>query len=399
MIRAHVIQNTETIAPVLSLGSLTCIWVRCSDLYVVAVTTENANAMLVFEYLHKFVALSSTYVGARLREDAVKKNFMLIYELLDETMDFGFPQNSDLSELKMLITSESVRVGEGYKAEMGPSIQPSAPAPIQRSWRRSDIKYRKNKCFVDVIETLHLLVSPQGQVLRADVDGKVLMRALLSGVPECSMGINADLSSLLNTQGALDTGKVQLVDCILHPCVTLGHLGGDACLRFIPPDGEFELMRYRVLRNIRLPVRLNIAVDEVARQHIRYKVQIRASLDSQLQASDVVARIPVPPRSTLTLCNTACGKVKHDWADNWLIWRISKIHAGNECTLNIELKVGDDGSQRRERPPVQLDFDVSMFTPSGMMVEYLQVIERSNYRPVKWVRYHTRTSHSYHVMF
>lgn len=399
MIRAHVIQNPEATAPVLSLGSITCIWVRCSDLYVVAVTTENAHAILVFEYLHKFVALSSSYIGARLHEDAVKKNFMLIYELLDESMDFGFPQTSELSDLKMLITSESVRAGEACKAEMGPPLQLFNPTPIQRSWRRSDIKYRKNKCFVDVVETLHLLVSPQGQVLRADVEGKVLMRALLSGIPECSMGINADLSRFLDTQGPLPTGKLQLADCILHPCVTLGRFGGDACLRFTPPDGEFELMRYRVLRNIRLPVRLNIVVDEAARQHIRYKVQIRTSLDSQLQASDVVARIPVPPRSTLTLCSTVCGKVKHDGIDDWLVWRIPKIHAGNECTLSVELKVGEAGSARWERPPVQLDFDVSMFTPSGLLVEYLQVTERSNYRPVKWVRYHTQASHSYHVRF
>ncbi|WFD22450.1 clathrin associated protein complex medium subunit [Malassezia equina] len=355
--------------------------------------------MLVFEYLHKFVALSSSYVGARLHEDAVKKNFMLIYELLDETMDYGFPQSSDASDLKMLITSESVRAGDVFKSEPGPSAQPAMPAPIQRSWRRSDIKHRKNKCFVDVLETLHLLVSPQGQVLRADVDGKVLVRALLSGVPECSMGINADLLSLPNTPNSSPTGKVKLVDCSLHPCVSLGRLGGEACLQFIPPDGEFELMRYRVLRNIRLPVRLNIVVDEMAGQHIRYKVQIRASLDSQLQASDVVARIPVPPHGTLTSCSVEFGKVKHDGVDDWLVWRIPKIHAGNECALSAEIKVGHSGPVRWERPPVQLDFDVSMFTPSGFMVEYLQVVERSNYRPVKWVRYHTRASHSYFVRF
>lgn len=355
--------------------------------------------MIVFEYLHKLVALCSSYVGVRLHEEAVKRNFMLIYELLDETMDYGFPQTSDLSDLKMQITSESVRAVEGVKTEPGPVSQSAGPPMIQRAWRRSDIKHRKNRCFVDVVETLHFLVSPQGQVLRADVDGKVLVRALLSGVPECSMGLNADLSSLPNDQGPSPIGKVQLVDCTLHPCVSLGRLGGEPCLCFVPPDGEFELMRYRVLRNIRLPVRLTIVVDEAVRQCIRYKVQIRASLDSQLQASDVVARIPVPPHSTLSTCDVDSGKVKHDGTDDQLVWRIPKIRAGNECSLSAELNRGRSSPVPWERPPVQLDFDVSMLTSSGLMVEYLQVLERSQYQHVKWVRYHTQASHSYYVKF
>lgn len=73
------------------------------------------------------------------------------------------------------------------------------------SWRRSDVKYRKNEAFVDVIETVNLLMSREGgfcrtkrsktehaagSVLRADVDGQILMRAYLSGSPECKFGLN-----------------------------------------------------------------------------------------------------------------------------------------------------------------------------------------------------------------
>jgi AP-2 complex subunit mu-1 len=78
------------------------------------------------------------------------------------------------------------------------------------SWRRSDVKYRKNEAFVDVIETVNLLMSKEGEleisiqnvpedaespgaVLRADVDGQILMRAYLSGTPECKFGLNDKL--------------------------------------------------------------------------------------------------------------------------------------------------------------------------------------------------------------
>ena len=62
------------------------------------------------------------------------------------------------------------------------------------SWRRADIKYRKNEAFVDVIEDVNLLMSSTGTVLRADVNGQIVMRAYLTGTPECKFGLNDRLT-------------------------------------------------------------------------------------------------------------------------------------------------------------------------------------------------------------
>lgn len=72
------------------------------------------------------------------------------------------------------------------------------------SYRRSDIKYRRNEAFVDVIENVNLLMSAtgpswdvradlSGTALRADVSGQIMMRAYLSGTPECRFGLNDSL--------------------------------------------------------------------------------------------------------------------------------------------------------------------------------------------------------------
>ena len=60
----------------------------------------------------------------------------------------------------------------------------------QIGWRREGIKYRRNELFLDVLEYVNLLMSPQGQVLSAHVAGKVIMKSYLSGMPECKFGIN-----------------------------------------------------------------------------------------------------------------------------------------------------------------------------------------------------------------
>lgn len=42
----------------------------------------NANAALVFEFIYRFVSIGKSYFG-KLDEEAVKNNFVLIYELID----------------------------------------------------------------------------------------------------------------------------------------------------------------------------------------------------------------------------------------------------------------------------------------------------------------------------
>ena len=52
-------------------------------------TKQNVNATMVFEFLLKVVEVMQNYFG-KISEENVKNNFVLIYELLDEIVDFGF---------------------------------------------------------------------------------------------------------------------------------------------------------------------------------------------------------------------------------------------------------------------------------------------------------------------
>ena len=83
-----------------------------------------------------------------------------------------------------------------------------------------------------------------GTILRADVDGHILMRAYLSGTPECKFGLNDKLVIDKNEHGMGDA--VELDDCRFHQCVRLDEFDSNRTISFIPPDGEFELMSYRL---------------------------------------------------------------------------------------------------------------------------------------------------------
>lgn len=80
--RIQVISNAQVRSPILTLGSTTFSHVKHENIYIVGVTKSNANAALVFEFLYRLIALGKSYFG-KFDEEAVKNNFVLIYELLD----------------------------------------------------------------------------------------------------------------------------------------------------------------------------------------------------------------------------------------------------------------------------------------------------------------------------
>ena len=237
--RIQVISNADVRSPIITLGSTSFFHVRVNNVFVLAVTKCNANAALVFELLYRFLSISKSYFN-KLDEEAVKNNFVLIYELLDEILDFGYPQNSEIDALKMHITTEGIRSEMAVRED---SSKITIQATGATSWRRNDVKYRKNEAFVDVIESVNLLMSKEGAILRADVDGQIMMRAYLSGTPECKFGLNDKLVLEKKPDRARSDNAVELDDCQFHQCVRLGKFDSDRSISFIPPDGEFELMK------------------------------------------------------------------------------------------------------------------------------------------------------------
>lgn len=113
------------------------------------------------------------------------------------------------------------------------------------SWRTDGIKHNKNEIYLDVVEKLNILVSNNGTVLRSEIIGAIKMRSSLSGMPELKLGLND--KTLFELTGKQSRNKlIELEDVKFHQCVRLNKFDTERLITFIPPDGEFELMSYRV---------------------------------------------------------------------------------------------------------------------------------------------------------
>lgn len=95
-----------------------------------------------------------------------------------------------------------------------------------------------------------------GQVLSAHVAGKIMMKSYLSGMPECKFGINdkviTDAVRGRPTNDDAPRGNktsIAIDDCQFHQCVKLSKFETEHSISFVPPDGEYELMRLGLWKN------------------------------------------------------------------------------------------------------------------------------------------------------
>lgn len=55
---------------------------------------KNVNIALVLTFLYKCIEVFGEYFKD-VEEESIRDNFVVIYELLDEMMDFGYPQTTE----------------------------------------------------------------------------------------------------------------------------------------------------------------------------------------------------------------------------------------------------------------------------------------------------------------
>ena len=79
--------------------------------------------------------------------------------------------------------------------------------------------------------------------------------------------------------------------------------------------------------------------------------------------------------------------------------RVPRIQGGQEIVFSAVAALTTSVTNRQvwARPPIDVDFQVLMFTSSGLIVRFLKVFEKSSYQSVKWVRYLTKANGGYQI--
>lgn len=381
-------EDEQAPTPVLTHEGINYLYIRHNNLYLLAITRKNSNAITILLFLHKLCEVFTEYFK-ELEEESIRDNFVIIYELLDEMMDYGHPQTTETKILQEYITQES------HKLEL--QVRPPMAVTNAVSWRSEGIKYRKNEVFLDVIESVNLLVSSTGNVLRSEILGCIKMRVFLSGMPELRLGLN-DKVMFENTGRSAAKGKaVEMEDVKFHQCVRLSRFESDRTISFIPPDGEFELMSYRLNAQVRPLVWCECVVESHSGSRIEYAIKAKAQFKRRSTANNVEIAVPVPDDADTPKFKATIGSVSYAPERSALIWKIKQFQGGKEFVMRAHFglpSVKNEDTEKKQ--PISVKFEIPYFTVSGIHVRYLKIVEKSGYQALPWVRYITQNG-DYHL--
>lgn len=268
---------------------------------------------------------------------------------------------------------------ESHKLEiLAAPPQPRPPQAVTNavSWRSEGIRYRKNEVFLDVIESLNLLVNSNGNVLRSEILGAVKMKCYLSGMPELRLGLND--KAMFESTGRTSRGKaVEMEDVKFHQCVRLSRFENDRTISFIPPDGEFELMSYRLNTQVKPLIWVECAVDVHSGSRIEYMLKAKAQFKRRSTANNVEIIVPVPEDADSHRFRTNIGSVHYVPEKAAIVWKIKQFGGGKEFLMRAELGLPSvkEADPERKKRPIQVKFEIPYFTTSGIQVRYLKIIE------------------------
>ena len=261
------------------------------------------------------------------------------------------------------------------------------------NWRPEGIRYNKNQAYIDVIESVNVLFSADGgQILKADVSGRVQVKAELTGMPECKFGMNDKFILQRDKKGMVEQG-INIDDLKFDRCVKLSKFDKERAITFIPPDTTFDLMTYRISENINLPFMILGSYQPTSPHKFEFDFKLKAVFDNKFSATTVIIKIPVPKNTINANCNVQKGRSKHEPDQQAIMWRIKKFQGGSETMIRGIVELSQDGQQATTwpKPPISINFSLPMCTASGLVVRTFRVFEKGGYHTTKWIRYLTQS--------
>ncbi|KAL8133616.1 AP-4 complex subunit mu [Apium graveolens] len=401
----------EEAPPVFNVDGVNYFHVKVVGLLFAATTRSNVSPSLVLELLQRIARVTKDYLGI-LNEDSLRKNFVLVYELLDEVIDFGYVQTTSTEVLKASVFNEPILIDAGRLPTLGPAsifMQGTKRMPgtaVTKSVVANEPGGRKREeIFVDIIEKISVTFSSSGYILTSEIDGTIQMKSYLTGNPEIRLALNEDLSigrggrSIYDYGGSSGAGAVILDDCNFHESVHLDSFEVDRTMSLVPPDGEFPVMNYRITQEFKPPFRVNTLIEEAGSLKAEVILKIRAEFASSITANAIAVQMPLPAytsRVSFELEPGAVGQTTDFRESNKrLEWNLKKIVGGSEHTLRAKLTFSQEshGNITKEAGPVSMTFTIPMYNASKLQVKYLQIAKKSKtYNPYRWVRYVTQAN-------
>lgn len=349
---------------------------RC-NLFFIAVTTSEVAPLFVIEFLHRVVDTFDDYFGD-CTESLIKEHYVMVYELLDEMLDNGYPLATESNILKEMIKPPNILRTIANTVTGRSNISNTLPTGQLSSipWRRTGVKYTNNEAYFDIIEEVDAIIDKSGSVVSAEIQGCIDCCIKLSGMPDLGL-------SFVNPR-VFD-------DVSFHPCVRFRRWESERILSFVPPDGNFRLMSYHIgsqnMVAIPLYVRHHVSFKEAGGGRIDITVGPKQTMGKTVE--NVVVEIPMPKLVLNMTLNPSQGKYTFDPVSKVMVWEIGRIEPGRMPNIRGSIALQSSAPAPECNPTIAIKFTINQLAVSGLKVNRLDMYGEK-YKPFKGVKYVTK---------
>ena len=384
------VKEEEIAPPLFNIDGINFIYIKTEDLYIVISTLDNSSPNYYLEVLDRIIKVIKDHIGI-LSEETIRKNFVLIYEIIDEMIDFGYPQLSDTEQVKEFVFTEPIVELKNINT-LKEMISKSSKS--NENAKRSIVDAKNNEIYVDIIEKVTCLFSRTGTIISSGIDGCIQMKSYLKNNPELKIVLTDDVMIGKSSYGR---GRMELAGYNFYRGVRTRDLENQNTLYIIPPEGEFTLMNYRINNEFAPPFKIYTIVEEFDYK-LELKIKLLANFDSNTKAGNITITFNAPKETQSVYFNIPkqfkdIHKTDYNQSEHLCTWYIPKIAGGNENTLDVKftLQVNKPNICRREIGPIIMAFEIPNFNVSKLQIKELKVMSNdSKNNAMRWVRVFTR---------
>jgi hypothetical protein len=350
--------------PVITSGDSTVILQRHGDIWILGVCDGEEFLLFGVTVLQYVGHLLHQITPNKCDENAIKSQFPAIYQVLDYAIDFGFPFLNESNTIQTIMSQPPADPSRGLKTDLD----------FERPWRSVGIDRLLNSFQVEVFETIDLIVSADGRIEHCHIRGVIQAKSTVSGKPQLRLTLS---------------GRPKFDDATYHPCVATDSIDAKV-LPFVPPDGLFTLMTYRVtITQSEFPI---WAVPKFAcvRGCMNFEITLRILETIPTYLDDVEVRFEVPNGVSQPTMTAHYGQTAYDIGTREAIWTVG-LHTRKDPLVLKGTATTDHGFEvARKSPTVTVAFALPGAVISRLAVEEI-TIANEDYQWTKSVQYFSRT--------
>ena len=386
----------EAAPPIFNEEGINFIYIKNPQLYFVISTLDNSSPNYFLEILERIMKVIKDHCG-ELTEESIKKNFVLIYEIINEMIDFGFPQLSTTEQVKQFVFTEPIVILNNIntiKEMINKKVKSNENT--KRSIMITKDDKSKNEIYVDIFEKVTCLFNKNGNLINSEVVGAIKMKSYLKNSPELKIILSNDISF---TKDNYNSGKIFIDDYNFDQGVQTKDLLNSSTLYIVPPEGEFILMNYHINSDFDPPFKIYSIVEEFDYK-LELTLKVQANYSTKINGGNIVIKFNIPKLTQsvffdLPPKNKNIQKVDYIKSQQICVWKIPKMAGGTENNLNVKitLQVNKPSQLRRELGPITMSFEIPNYNISKLQIKELKVLSNDKkYNALKWVRIFTQAS-------